>query len=65
VSKIFDWFGGDFAAGGGVLAFVRRHAEPDLVAALDRLGPDPALAWFDYDWSLNGRETQPADGAGR
>src|SRR4030095_12503639 len=25
LSKIFDWFAADFAAGGGVLAFVRRH----------------------------------------
>ena len=54
LSKIFDWFGGDFAASGGVLAFVRRHAAPELRAAIDALGPDPALDWFDYDWSLNG-----------
>lgn len=65
LSKIFDWFAADFAAGGGVLAFVRRHASPDRVAALDRLGPDPALFYFDYDWSLNGGDAQPADWAGR
>jgi hypothetical protein len=54
LSSIFDWFEGDFAASGGVLAFVRRHADPELRAALDALGPDPQLAYFDYDWSLNG-----------
>ena len=54
VSKIFQWFGPDFAASGGVLAFVRRHATPDLRAAIDQLGPEPQLIFFDYDWSLNG-----------
>ena len=54
VSKIFRWFGSDFAASGGVLAFVRRHATPELRAAIDRLGPEPPLVFIDYDWSLNG-----------
>ena len=54
LSPIFDWFGGDFAASGGVLAFVRRHATPALRESIEKLGPDPALEWFDYDWSLNG-----------
>jgi hypothetical protein len=54
ISKIFDWFGEDFVASGGVLAFVRRHATPDLRAAIDQLGPKPRLIFFDYDWSLNG-----------
>jgi len=54
ISKIFDWFGRDFAASGGVLAFVRHHASAELRSAIDRLGPDPSLVFFDYDWSLNG-----------
>jgi hypothetical protein len=54
LSPIFDWFGGDFAASGGVLAFVRRHAAPELREAIEKLGPEPELEWFDYDWSLNG-----------
>jgi hypothetical protein len=54
LSRIFDWFAEDFAATGGVLAFVRRFAAPELAAALEALGPEPPLAWFDYDWSLNG-----------
>lgn len=54
ISKIFDWFAEDFVASGGVLAFVRRHASPEMRAAIDRLGPKPQRLYFDYDWSLNG-----------
>jgi Protein of unknown function, DUF547 len=47
ISKIFKWFGDDFAAQGGVAAFVRRyHPLPGTVS----LRPS-----IDYDWSLNGR----------
>ena len=46
LSKIFDWFDEDFDAAGGVVAFVRPYLDFDP-------GPDPRLAWFDYDWSLN------------
>jgi hypothetical protein len=46
LSKIFDWFEEDFAAAGGVVAFVRPYLDFDP-------GPDPKLIWFDYDWSLN------------
>ncbi len=53
VSKIFQWFGPDFAKSGGVAAFVRRHAAPDLRSAIDALGAKPKLTFFDYDWSLN------------
>lgn len=48
VSKIFDWFGGDFEATGGVAAFLTRsHAA--LPAEL------PVKADLPYDWSLNGQ----------
>lgn len=53
LSKIFDWFAEDFAAAGGVLAFVRPYLEPPVRQALDALGPNPRVVWFDYDWSLN------------
>lgn len=46
VSKIFDWFEKDFAAGGGVEAFI-RHYQPRLPALKIR-------AAIDYDWSVNG-----------
>ncbi|MGJ0484508.1 MAG: DUF547 domain-containing protein [Methylomicrobium sp.] len=45
VSLIFDWFEKDFAAGGGVTAFIRRY-KPEL--------PDLKIdATIDYDWSVN------------
>lgn len=53
LSKIFDWFPEDFAAAGGVLAFVRPYLAPAARQALEALGPDPRIVWFDYDWSLN------------
>lgn len=47
VSRIFDWFEEDFAAGGGVDAFIRRYRPlPDGVAL---------EADLDYDWSVNAR----------
>jgi hypothetical protein len=54
LSRIFDWFAADFAAAGGPLAFARPHLAAPVRSALDRLGPSPRIAWFDYDWSLNG-----------
>jgi len=48
VSKIFDWFEKDFAAGGGVAAFIKRY-QPEL--------PDLKIkAAIDYDWSVNGKQ---------
>jgi len=52
VSSIFDWFAGDFAAGGGVPAFLRRHADPAVAARLAGLTRD-GLSYLPYDWSLN------------
>jgi uncharacterized membrane protein YdjX (TVP38/TMEM64 family) len=52
VSSIFKWFAGDFAAAGGVAAFIRSRAEPGLAARLARL-EDTGLSYLDYDWSLN------------
>jgi hypothetical protein len=47
VSKIFDWFGEDFAAQGGVANFIARfHALPAGI----KLEAD-----VDYDWRLNRR----------
>jgi len=47
VSRIFAWFAEDFAAQGGVAAFITRyHALPAGAAV---------KADLDYDWRLNGR----------
>jgi hypothetical protein len=47
VSKIFDWFAGDFQPAGGVRAFIAAH-RPDLPPDL------PIRADLPYDWSVNG-----------
>lgn len=53
VSQIFEWFEGDFAEAGGVRAFVAERLEGDDAAFVR----DEAntLAYFPYDWALNGR----------
>ncbi len=46
VSKIFDWYGDDFEAAGGLIPYINRF----------RATPIPASAkvsFMDYDWSLN------------
>jgi len=50
VSKLFDWFGKDFKAAGGVEAFIRQY-RPDL--------PNLPLAKdINYDWDVNGITTK-------
>jgi len=45
VSKIFDWFGKDFKAAGGIEAFIHQHRSGLSKAAIE--------TDIDYDWSLN------------
>lgn len=45
VSKIFDWFGKDFKAVGGIEAFIRQHHSGLSKSAIE--------TDIDYDWSLN------------
>jgi uncharacterized membrane protein YdjX (TVP38/TMEM64 family) len=52
VSSIFRWFAGDFAASGGVAAFIRARSSPAVAARLGALA-DAGLSYLDYDWSLN------------
>ncbi len=60
LSPIFDWYGKDFDAVGGVRAFVARHASSSAMAkaALD----DVPIEWTFYDWTLNGKEASANDG---
>lgn len=51
-SSIFRWFSDDFAPSGGVTAFVRAKAEPDVAARVAGF-TDTDLSWLDYDWSVN------------
>jgi hypothetical protein len=53
LSRIFDWFGDDFAAVGGVLTFVARHVGPDDRRWLEANGDRASLRYLDYDWRLN------------
>ena len=56
VSKIFDWYGGDF--GGSrqdVASYVKSFAAPELLAQIEALGERPKVRYLDYDWSLNAR----------
>jgi hypothetical protein len=58
VSSIFDWYGEDFDAAGGVPGFLARYPEslgltPDDAAALRR--GDARIDFLDYDWRLNDR----------
>jgi hypothetical protein len=53
LSRIFDWFAGDFAAGGGTLAFVERYAPPADAAWIRTHAADAKVRFLDYDWRLN------------
>jgi len=60
LSKIFDWYGEDFALGHqgirSLKAFAAQHAErlADAPADRERLrGGDFDIAFLDYDWALN------------
>lgn len=58
LTKLYDWYGGDFEqAAGSVLDHAARHA-PTLAAALAR-GKRPAVRWLDYDWALNDVSNRP------
>ena len=49
-SSIYNWFAEDFEQDGGLLAHLRRYAEPALKEQLSELGQ---IRRFEYDWSLN------------
>lgn len=52
LTKLYEWYGGDFGADDGQrLAFAARY-NAELKAALDA-GERLAIRWIDYDWSLN------------
>lgn len=53
VSKIFDWYGGDFDD--DPVGFFLLYAEGDLKAQLTRQRGQLQVDYLDYDWSLNGR----------
>lgn len=54
VSKLFEWYGGDFVGKEGSVEkyLLRWISDPPRRAALAR---GTGIAYLDYDWSLNGR----------
>jgi hypothetical protein len=53
LSKIFDWFEGDFEAAGGAVAFAARYAPDTERVWLEGEGASAPTDWLDYDWRLN------------
>ena len=56
LSKIFDWFEGDFERGGQtVIDFVRPFVSDKDRGFLGRYADDLNTKYMGYDWTLNGR----------
>ena len=53
ISKIFDWFEEDFAAAGGVLAWIAPRLDEADARWLRGPGRDATIRYFGYDWTLN------------
>jgi hypothetical protein len=54
LSKLFDWFAGDFKSKSGSVAnFIKPYLDQRAVAFLDRM---PKLSYIPYDWALNAKE---------
>ncbi len=54
LSKLFDWFAGDFEyAAGSVLDFLRPYLDDQGRAFLDK---KPEIKYIHYDWALNAQE---------
>jgi hypothetical protein len=57
LSRIFDWFAGDFKA--GVLPFVSSQIDSVDADWIRSQGKALQIRYFDYDWSLNDTGTRP------
>ena len=54
LSKLFDWFAGDFESkAGSVTNFIKPYLDEKAVAFLDRM---PKTSYIPYDWALNAKE---------
>jgi hypothetical protein len=54
LSKIFDWFAGDFESkSGSVLAFIKPYLEPGALTFLER---KPKVEYLRYNWALNAKK---------
>lgn len=48
VSKLFQWYRGDFTKNGTVIQYINQYLKPE-----DRISESASLSYMDYDWSLN------------
>jgi hypothetical protein len=56
LSKIYDWYNGDFTGNAPLPAYVSTLAEPAVAAEIKAAGVDNVTVEFqNYDWSLNGQ----------
>lgn len=46
LSKIFNWFKGDFTKKGSLIEFINQYAD-------EKLNADADIVWLDYGWGLN------------
>ena len=54
LSKLFDWFAGDFELkSGSVTKFIKPYLDEKAMAFLDRM---PKMSYISYDWALNAKE---------
>lgn len=49
LSKIFNWFKGDFTKNGSLINYINQFSETKLNEGAD-------ISWLDYDWGLNAQE---------
>jgi hypothetical protein len=54
LSKLFDWFAGDFESkSGSVVNFIKPYLDDKAMAFLDR---KPKMSYLEYDWALNSKD---------
>ena len=53
VSKVFDWFGGDWGDEDDKVAFVLQYADPDFKQKIEAQGNKLDLKYAHWDWDLN------------
>ena len=54
LTKLYDWYGGDFTQSGGTVEAYAAQYAPTLKQALDA-GRRVTVRWLAYDWDLNSR----------
>lgn len=53
LSKIFNWYSGDFGKEGGVMKFISPYLPADIAAFVQ--AHTVTLQYFSYDWAVNGK----------